>query len=48
MMLTFYPPPLPLLMSQHFNQHRFNTEILILLHLAYTLGIHLIIFYSAS
>ena len=41
MMLTFNPP----LPSNSLNilafQHRFNTEIMVLLHLAYTFGIHL-------
>ena len=40
MMLTFYPPPPPSLNVTAF-QHRFNTESLILFHLAYTFGIYL-------
>ena len=39
MTLTFYPPS-PALNVTAF-QHKFNTETLILLHLAYTFGIHL-------
>ena len=39
MTLTFYPPPPSLNVTA--VQHRFNTETLILLHLAYTFGIHL-------
>ena len=41
MTLTFYPPPPPPPLNVTAFQHRFNTETLILLHLAYIFGIHL-------
>ena len=41
MTLKFYPPPPPPSLNVIVFQHRFNTKTLILLHLAYTFGIHL-------